>query len=365
MRMLLFTFNLILTLTFVVVSPVAAAKDIKTLSIEEVEALVAIGPEEGSYQLIDARPAVKFNKGHIPTAINIPKAVMIQNIDKLDRDKQLIFYCGGLACKLSGQSAQIAIEKGFTNVSTFPEGMPAWIDRGHYSIIELEQVEKLVMGNSKDPFLLIDARPAVKYQKGFIPGALSLPKAEFPLKKGLLPNDRSIPLVFYCGGYACQLSHKSAQLALDEGYERVSVFAAGEPAWREAGLPSWGNEAGGIVAKKKIEGLPETIGIEEFQKLMVAESIQIIDVRETEEFAKGHIPGSINIFDEDFIYKADEAVAKLDTDRRVVLVCTTGARSGSSYYALLDSNYANKAQLQYLDAKVTFNADGTTLIEKN
>jgi len=330
------------------------------ISLEEVEALVAKGPEEGKYQLIDARPEIKFNAGNIPTSINIPKPMLSQSLDKLSKDKMLIFYCGGIACKLSPKSAEVAMKNGFTNVKVFYDGMPAWNKGGNYKIVELDYVKKKVMEGGKEPFLLVDARPAVKYQKAFIPGALSLPKAEFELKKGLLPADKSVPIVFYCGGYKCNLSHKSAKAALLLGYTDVAAFAAGEPVWREAGLPLWGNESSGVVAKKKKEGLPETINPEEFTKLVAAGTIQIVDVREPEDYVKGHIPGSINIFDEDFIFKADEAIAKLAKDSRVVLVCTTGARSGSSYYAILDApDFPNKNQIQYLDAEISYNADGS------
>lgn len=335
------------------------------ISLDAVEALVAKGPEEGRYQLIDARPEVKFNAGNIPTSINIPKPMLKKNLDKLSKDKMLIFYCGGLACKLSPKSAEIAKKNGFSNVKVFYDGMPAWNKAGNYKIVELDYVKKKVMEGGKEPFLLVDARPTVKYQKAFIPGALSLPKAEFELKKGMLPADKSVPLVFYCGGYKCKLSHKSAKAALKLGYTNVAAFAAGEPIWRKAGLPLWGNESSGVVARKKKTGLPETITPEEFSKLVAAGTIQIVDVRESEDYVKGHIPGSINIFDEDFIFKADDAIAKLAKDRRVVLVCTTGARSGSSYYAILDApDFPNKNQIQYLDAEISYNADGSFVFAK-
>jgi rhodanese-related sulfurtransferase len=57
------------------------------------------------------------------------------------------------------------------------------------------------MKPSKEPYVLIDSRPGVKYRKTFIPTAISLPKAEWEFKKGLLPTAKDIPLIFYCGGY--------------------------------------------------------------------------------------------------------------------------------------------------------------------
>jgi rhodanese-related sulfurtransferase len=52
------------------------------------------------------------------------------------------------------------------------------------------------------PVMVYDSRPKrPKYDKGHIPGAVSLPDSKFEEYKGLLPQDKSIPLVFYCGGY--------------------------------------------------------------------------------------------------------------------------------------------------------------------
>ena len=61
-------------------------------------------------------------------------------------------------------------------------------------------VRDLLAGDS--PVMVIDSRPKkAKYDKGHIPGAVSIPDSKFDEFKGLLPQDTSIPLVFYCGGY--------------------------------------------------------------------------------------------------------------------------------------------------------------------
>jgi hypothetical protein len=70
----------------------------KLASVEEVAALVAMGPEKGKYVLIDSRPPKFFNEGHVPTAVNM----LYFKFDKL-KDKILpkneetlqIYYCGG------------------------------------------------------------------------------------------------------------------------------------------------------------------------------------------------------------------------------------------------------------------------------
>ncbi|OHB25430.1 MAG: hypothetical protein A2X84_01950 [Desulfuromonadaceae bacterium GWC2_58_13] len=335
------------------------------ITTAEVMQLLA-GPEAGNYVLVDARPEVKFNEGHVPGALSIPKPMLEKSLDKLSKDKTIVFYCGGLKCELSPQSAEIAMKNGFEKVKVWYEGEPGWTKAGNYLEVELPYIEKLVTKGGTEPYLLVDARPAVKYNQSFIPKSVSLPKAEFELKKGLLPADKSIPVIFYCGGYACKLSHESADLALKLGYTKVAVFAAGEPAWKEAGLPMWGDQASGVALKPKADtgGLPESITVDEFKKLVAEGKVQVIDVRSATDFAAGHLPGAIHVFDEDFIFKAKESVAKLPLEGRVVLHCSTGGRAGGAYYAILgESDYVNKKNLQYLDKTITVGADGTFVIE--
>ena len=337
------------------------------ITTAEVAALVKDPAKAGTFVLVDARPAVKYEAGHVPGAISIPKVQLQNSLDKLPKDKLIIFYCGGITCKLSPESAEIAMKAGFTNVKVWYEGEPEWVKQGHYNEVETKFVEKLVMKPSQDTYMLVDSRPAVKYRKSFIPTAVSIPNVEMDLKKGLLPADKSTKLIFYCGGYDCVLSHKAADTALSLGYKNVMVYAAGEPAWKDAGLPLWGDEASGVVkevAPAKAGALPEAISPDEFKKLVESKGAQFIDVRDPEEFASGHIPGAINITEEDFIFRTKESVAKLNKEGRVVFYCATGGRSASSFYALLESEYTNKDNMQYLDAKCNIAKDGQFTVEK-
>jgi len=68
------------------------------LKTEDVEKLVAQGPEKGKYMLIDARPLPRFQEGFIPTAVNIPFPAFDKMKDKLPADKAalIIYYCAGV-----------------------------------------------------------------------------------------------------------------------------------------------------------------------------------------------------------------------------------------------------------------------------
>lgn len=70
----------------------------KLVSVQEMQALVAQGPEAGKFSLFDSRPAPLFPEAHIPHALSLPYAnFKEQAAAKLPADKEalLIFYCGG------------------------------------------------------------------------------------------------------------------------------------------------------------------------------------------------------------------------------------------------------------------------------
>ena len=93
---------------------------------------------------------------------------------------------------------------------------------GNYSSVSVEWVKKQIDNNAD--MVLIDSRPKrKKYDKGHIPTAVSIPDSQFDKLKDQLPKDKNKLLVFYCGGFKCKLSHKSAKKAIDLGYTNVKT----------------------------------------------------------------------------------------------------------------------------------------------
>ena len=62
---------------------------------------------------------------------------------------------------------------------------------------------------------------------------------------------------------------------------------------------------------------------------------QFIDVREDEEYAEGHIPGTINIPLSEFMARVDEISEELPA----LLVCNTGVRSSQAALYLASMGY--------------------------
>ena len=96
--------------------------------------------------------------------------------------------------------------------------------------------------------IIIDARNDVAYQRGHVPGALSLPYERFAVCYGklkpLLEADKNQPITIYCNGGGCGSSEEEHKKFVNMGYTRVSVFAGGWVAWQQAKLPEEKSKGG-------------------------------------------------------------------------------------------------------------------------
>ena len=71
--------------------------------------------------------------------------------------------------------------------------------KGNYAAVSVEYVSSQLLTNEA---VLVDARPKkAKYDKGYIPSAISIPDSQFEKLQGKLPTDKNMLLIFYCGGY--------------------------------------------------------------------------------------------------------------------------------------------------------------------
>jgi len=319
-------------------------------------------PMAENVMLIDSRPyKPKYIEGHIPMAVSIPDSQFAKMTDRLPADKNalLIFYCGGLKCALSHKSAAKAEALGYKNVKVFAEGYPKWMSvESHYPAVSAEWVKSRI--DKGTAMVLVDSRPKRKqYDKGHIPNAISIPDMQFDDFKERLPADKGTQLVFYCGGLHCKLSHKSAVKAIDMGYTDVKVFAEGYPAW----VAYAGKAATTAVAATAIKGGQEegSIDHDEFRRILAGapESILLVDVRDADEYKKGSLKGAVNIPVDDL----ENKIKTLPTDKPIVFICGTGARSGESFYMVQDLRPELK-EVFYLDGELTINKDGSYNIKK-
>ena len=319
----------------------------KLVDFDAVRAQVDIPPKKGVL-VIDSRPAARqYDPGHIPGAINLPDSQFDKLADRLPADTatKLIFYCGGLECMLSHNSAFKAEKRGYANIHVYAAGMPDWKARGGPVAVSGAHIRKLI--DEKAAYLLVDARPRRVADKGMIPTAINIPDSEFDKHVARLPADKATPLVYYCGGLECVLSDKSADKARKLGYTNVLTYPEGYPEWERL----YGAAAAAAVVPGKEKG---SITVASFEQVWRdnPSSIVLVDVRDPKEFAAGAIQGAVNLP----INELEKKVGTLPADKPVVFVCGTGARAGEAY----DLVKLLRAELQafFLDAVAQFGADG-------
>ncbi len=325
----------------------------------------AILPKPEGVQIIDSRPTTrKFDPGHIPTALNIPDTQFDKMVDQLPKDKAtlLIFYCDGPECMLSHNSAFRAEKLGYTNIQVYAEGYPDWLKNGHIGAISVPFLKKLM--DEKAPLILVDSRPKErKFDKGHIPGAVSIPDSQFDKMTDRLPSDKAAPLYFYCEGLSCKLSSDSAAKAVKLGYTQVKVIPEGYPLWEKLYGPGPTGDAAASTAKPSIQAGKEsgTISVDSFEKIFkeAPETIYLIDVRESQEFAGGTFKGAINFP----INSLEKRIDELPTDRPIVFFCGAGGRSGEAYDMV--KLYKPVLKSYFLDADIKWTKDGSyTIVEK-
>jgi len=74
---------------------------------------------------------------------------------------------------------------------------------------------------------------------------------------------------------------------------------------------------------------------------VMTESAQLIDVRQPDEVAGGTLPGAVNIP----LDQLEDRVGEVDPDRRVVLLCRSGNRSGTAAQFLASQGYGDLVNL--------------------
>ena len=339
----------------------------KLVQFDVLRPLVTIPPVKG-VMIIDSRPAARqYDPGHISGAISIPDSQFDKMVDKLPADKatQLIFYCGGLECMLSHNSAFKAEKLGYGNIRVYAEGMPDWKARGGPVSVSTAFIRKLI--DDKATYTLIDARPKRVADKGMIPGAINISDSDFDKNLDKLPADRAALLIYYCGGLECVLSDKSADKARKLGYTNVVTYPPGYPEWEKvhgaAPAPGGSAAAGATAAGASLMPGKEkgTVTVASFEKVWKENpsSIMVVDVRDVKEFAVGTMKGAINLPINDLEKKVDT----LPKNKPVVFICGTGARSGEAYDMV--KLLAGDVQAYFIDAEIKFGGDGTyTMVEK-
>jgi rhodanese-related sulfurtransferase len=258
-------------------------------------------------------------------------------------------------------------------VKLYQAGEPEWASKS-YLEVGTPVVQSAFKSNSA---LLMDARPAAKFMAESIPGALYMNDEELDKLAGRFPADKNTPVITFCAGYECHKSHVVANRLLGLGYKKVSVYAGGLPAWKEAQQPTTAGakkaETAAAVPKKEVfvdgvkAGVDEgTVDGEWLKGLIISakvpENVVLVDVRGAADFANGHLPKAVHL--EAGKMSAAELFAKLPKGKVVVMVCGTGARAMEAYTKLKEAKL-EVGKVMYFDANIKCDAKNGCEIKVN
>jgi glyoxylase-like metal-dependent hydrolase (beta-lactamase superfamily II)/rhodanese-related sulfurtransferase len=162
--------------------------------------------------------------------------------------------------------------------------------------------------------LIVDVRTDVQFDDAHIPGAVCNPaiRAGFGTKLGWVAGaDREVVFV---GRDDADALH-AAQLAAAVGITNIAGYLAG-------GMTSWREEQRPIASVERID-------VPALHKR--AADLQILDVREQDEWDDGHIPGSSHAPYHDIA----DIPAGLDRAAPIAVICSSGQRSAVAASLLL------------------------------
>jgi len=141
------------------------------------------------------------------------------------------------------------------------------------------------------------------------------------------------------------------------GYDNKVILDGGLPAWTAAGLPTETGEQDSFTTPgfEEYALRPEVLApIVEVAAAVGDPGVAFVDTRNPDEYAKGHIPGAINVNyllnaepDLPRFWKSNDALdalyaeAGVTPDKRVIPYCSTGVRSSVTWLTLRMLGYAD------------------------
>ena len=254
--------------------------------------------------------------------------------------------------------APVAVE-----VAGVAEVAEAYFSEGPRTIQAADLFENLNDGDAENDPYIISLRSAEDYAKGHVPGAVNMGvKALFTVENlATIPPDKDVVVVCYTGQTAGQ-----ATAALNVlGYEAYSLLH-GMSSWTsdpevfvkrfnpethtaDYAVDTEAHEPGGPyglpsplatnvvgAADAYFSGGPKTIqAADVFENLNDGDAENdpyIISLRSAEDYAKGHVPGAVNMSVKAMF--TSENLATIPSDKGVVVICYTGQTAGQATAAL-------------------------------
>lgn len=178
---------------------------------------------------------------------------------------------------------------------------------------------------------VVDARSPAAFGAGHLPGAYNVQKSssEFEQRVGwVLPDDAPIILVTDSAAEAQACVYEMAFIGLDQ-------FVSG---YLEGGIEAW------MAAGLSLDTLPQ-MDVHTLRERLSSNGLQVLDVREAEEWSDGHIDGAHFMPYTSLVQQLDVPPRidelKLTRDQQIAVTCATGNRSSTAASVLAREGFGS------------------------
>jgi rhodanese-related sulfurtransferase len=279
---------------------------------------------------LDVREKGEFVQAQIFRATPIPRGLL--ELTALERipttDVPIVVYCDD--GYRSDKAAETLEALGYSDVAVLAGGIAAWkasggrVDYGtnvpgkdYGEKVEVQRhtprmtpdelIERTRRG---ERLIILDSRTREEFERTHVPGAVSVPGGELPAFATRLlarEENRGATLVVNCAGRTRSIL--GADLLLRMGLEDVYALENGTAAWTLAGhelergagatVPAGDMDAAAVwtfAERFASEEGVETISVDDFKRMRERGELHYaIDARLPEEYAAGHLPGSVSM----------------------------------------------------------------------
>jgi rhodanese-related sulfurtransferase len=299
----------------------------------------------GELAVLDVREEGVYSRdGHLLLVSNVPLSVLELRVRALvPRLATRIVVCDG-GEGLAEKAAEKLVAGGYRDVQALEGGTPAWraagfrLYTGVYvpskafgEYIQHEDAPPEVTATKLDEWMksgkdmvVVDSRPLAEFNRNSIPGAFDCPSAELPYRMPDFVRSPRTVVVVNCGGRTRSII--GAQVLINAGFPNpVYALKDGTQGWKLAGFQlnhgrteevpppkargkAWGQQAAARVARR--------FGIRRIDATEVARlradtthTLYLLDVRNPEEFERGHLPGAVSAPGGQLIQATDTFIA--------------------------------------------------------
>ena len=312
----------------------------------------------GEIAVIDAREEGVFARdGHLLAASNVPLSHLEMRLATLvpNRSTRVVVCDGGEG--LAATAAARLATFGYTDAKSLAGGAPAWAAAGERlytgQYVPSKAFGEFVHHYDRPPevtandlhawqhagrdLLILDSRPLEEYRRKTIPGAIDCPSAELAYRVHDLVRSPDTTVVVNCGGRTRAIV--GAQALINAGLpNKVYALKDGTQGWHLMGYPLavGRNEHAPAPSRRGLEQaraaadrVARRFGVRTIDKAGLAaraeRTVYVLDVRTPEEYAAGHLHGSVHAPGGQLVQATDTWLAVRNAI--VVLVDNDGVRS--------------------------------------